>query len=99
MRAYYADKNNRASLRQDLLDTQRKKDPDGWEILVTTYNLAQGDEKDRKFFRKTQWEVGVHEAGSGVSTFSCGAGVCLRRRSRPEEFPVAAVSGADEVPF
>lgn len=58
VRAYYADKNNRSSLRQDLIETQRKNDPEGWEILVTTYNLAQGDEKDRKFFRKMDWEVG-----------------------------------------
>lgn len=57
VRAYYADKNNRSFLRQDLIETQRKTDDDGWEVLVTTYNLAQGDEKDRKFFRKMEWEV------------------------------------------
>lgn len=57
VRAYYADKNNRSALRQELHDTQRRRDDDGWEVLVTTYNLAQGDEKDRKFFRKMEWEV------------------------------------------
>lgn len=30
---------------------------DGWEVLITTYNLAQGDEKDRKFFRRIPWDV------------------------------------------
>lgn len=57
VRAYYADKNNRSALRQELHETQRRRDDDGWEVLVTTYNLAQGDEKDRKFFRKMEWEV------------------------------------------
>lgn len=28
-----------------------------WEVLVTTYNLAQGNEHDKKFFRKIAWEV------------------------------------------
>lgn len=34
------------------------KSDDGWEVLITTYNLAQGDEKDRKFFRRVAWDVG-----------------------------------------
>lgn len=47
-------------MRQELLDTQRKKaNVDGWEILITTYNLAQGDEKDRKFFRRVEWDVSI----------------------------------------
>lgn len=46
-------------LRQELADTQRKDVEDGWEVLVTTYNLAQGDEKDRKFFRKMKWKVSL----------------------------------------
>lgn len=29
----------------------------GWEVLITTYNLAQGDERDKKFFRKIEWDV------------------------------------------
>ena len=55
--AYYAGKEERPRLRQQLLDTQRADDRNGWEVLVTTYNLAQGDERDRKFFRKIDWEV------------------------------------------
>lgn len=60
VRAYYAGKDERAELRQDLLDTQRSEDnEDGWEILVTTYNLAQGDDRDRKFFRRVVWDVSI----------------------------------------
>lgn len=44
-------------LRQTLLDTQRSRQEVGWEVLITTYNLAQGDDKDRKFFRRIQWDV------------------------------------------
>lgn len=47
-------------LRQMLLDTQRSKLDDGWEVLITTYALAQGDDRDRKFFRKVEWEVSPH---------------------------------------
>lgn len=28
-----------------------------WEVLITTYNLAVGDERDKKFFRKIAWNV------------------------------------------
>lgn len=44
-------------LRHTLNDTQRRQNKDGWEVLITTYNLASGDEKDRKFFRKMEWDV------------------------------------------
>jgi SWI/SNF-related matrix-associated actin-dependent regulator 1 of chromatin subfamily A len=44
-------------LRQTLLDTTRAKVKDGWEVLITTYALAQGDERDRKFFKRIPWEV------------------------------------------
>ena len=46
-------------LRQTLLDTRRAKVKDGWEVLITTYALAQGDERDRKFFKKMDWEVSL----------------------------------------
>ena len=49
-------------LRQELLDTMCKDGEDGWEILITTYNLAQGDEKDRKFFRRMDWDVSIMRA-------------------------------------
>ena len=44
-------------LRQTLIDTVTTRVKDGWEVLITTYALAQGDERDRKFFRKISWEV------------------------------------------
>ncbi|KAJ3533274.1 hypothetical protein NM688_g7306 [Phlebia brevispora] len=69
VRAYYADKNNRSALRQELIETQRKHDEEGWEVLVTTYNLAQGDEKDRKFFRKMEWEACVFDEGHVLKNF------------------------------
>lgn len=57
--AYYAGKEERPQLRQDLLSTQAStsRKGDGWEVLVTTYALAQGDERDRKFFRRVEWDV------------------------------------------
>lgn len=58
MQTYYGSKDERAMLRHTLHDTQRKKNKeDGWDVLITTYNLASGDDRDRKFFRKTQWDV------------------------------------------
>lgn len=70
VRAYYAGKDERAELRQDLLDTQRSEDnEDGWEILVTTYNLAQGDDRDRKFFRRVVWDTCVFDEGHVLKNF------------------------------
>jgi SWI/SNF-related matrix-associated actin-dependent regulator 1 of chromatin subfamily A len=51
VQTYYAGKEERPLLRATLQDTMRTKNKDGWEVLITTYNLAQGDDKDRKFFR------------------------------------------------
>lgn len=58
---YYAGKEERPQLRQELLETQAstRKDGHGWEVLVTTYNLAQGDERDRKFFKRIEWDVRI----------------------------------------
>lgn len=57
--AYYAGKEERPRLRQDLLSSQAStsRNGDGWEVLVTTYALAQGDERDRKFFKRVNWDV------------------------------------------
>jgi SWI/SNF-related matrix-associated actin-dependent regulator of chromatin subfamily A containing DEAD/H box 1 len=59
VQTYYAGKEERPVLRQTLLETQRStsKSGEGWEVLITTYNLAQGDDRDRKFFRKIEWDV------------------------------------------
>lgn len=59
--AYYAGKEERPRLRQDLLESQASISTKGagWEVLVTTYNLAQGDDRDRKFFRRVEWDVRI----------------------------------------
>lgn len=59
VQTYYADKNERPALRETLVNSQRcrSKTFEGWEVLITTYNLAQGDDRDRKFFRKIEWDV------------------------------------------
>jgi SWI/SNF-related matrix-associated actin-dependent regulator 1 of chromatin subfamily A len=57
VRTYYAGKDERPALRQDLLETQASTHDEGWEVLITTYALAQGDDKDRKFFRRIGWNV------------------------------------------
>jgi SWI/SNF-related matrix-associated actin-dependent regulator of chromatin subfamily A containing DEAD/H box 1 len=59
VQTYYAGKEDRPMLRQTLIDTQQStsKSAEGWEVLITTYNLAQGDDRDRKFFRRTEWDV------------------------------------------
>lgn len=59
IQTYYAGKEERPALRQTLIDTQHRhgKNDNGWEVLITTYNLAQGDDKDRKFFRRVEWDV------------------------------------------
>jgi SWI/SNF-related matrix-associated actin-dependent regulator 1 of chromatin subfamily A len=61
VQTYYAGKEERPLLRQTLLDTQQStsKSGTGWEVLITTYALAQGDDRDRKFFRRVQWDVSV----------------------------------------
>lgn len=60
-------------LRQTLIDTQAKSHAGGWEVLITTYNLAQGDEKDRKFFRKMPWNVSIDYSRMFVdlASFQC----------------------------
>ncbi|KAI0930414.1 hypothetical protein AcV5_007137 [Taiwanofungus camphoratus] len=67
--AYYADKDTRAVLRQTLVDQQRNKVDDGWEVLITTYNFAQGDEKDRKFFRRINWDACIFDEGHVLKNF------------------------------
>ncbi|CCM03584.1 uncharacterized protein FIBRA_05721 [Fibroporia radiculosa] len=66
---YYADKDKRPAMRQSLLDTQRSQTPDGWEVLITTYNLAQGDDKDRKFFRRITWDACIFDEGHVLKNF------------------------------
>ncbi|KAK7472828.1 DNA-dependent ATPase fun30 [Stygiomarasmius scandens] len=70
VQTYYAGKNDRVHLRQTLLETRRAKslNNDGWDVLVTTYNLAQGD-GDRKFFRRIEWDCCVFDEGHVLKNF------------------------------
>ncbi|EIM83101.1 uncharacterized protein STEHIDRAFT_64436 [Stereum hirsutum FP-91666 SS1] len=69
VRTYYGTKDERPMLRHTLNDTQRRQNKDGWEVLITTYNLASGDEKDRKFFRKMEWDCCVYDEGHVLKNF------------------------------
>lgn len=70
VQTYYAGKTERPELRKMLSETQRKQEDDGWEVLITTYNLAAGDDKDRKFFRRMGWETIVFDEGHSLKNFS-----------------------------
>ncbi|KAF9012372.1 SNF2 family N-terminal domain-containing protein [Cyathus striatus] len=72
VQTYYAGKDERSQLRQTLSDTQRSNNssPDGWEVLITTYNLAQGDGHDRKFFRKIDWDCCIFDEGHVLKNFN-----------------------------
>lgn len=64
VQTYYGKKEERIGLRADLLESMaRDGKKNGWEVLVTTYNLASGDEMDKKFFRKVQWDSAVFDEG------------------------------------
>jgi SNF2 family DNA or RNA helicase len=99
VQTFYAGKEERANLRQMLIDTQRgsNKNGAGWEVLITTYNLAQGDDRDRKFFRKMQWDVSQTTCPVMFEFFTCGPDYRFRRGARLEELPVPALSGLTQI--
>ncbi|KAH9858822.1 SNF2 family N-terminal domain-containing protein [Lenzites betulinus] len=66
---YYADKADRPKLRDMLNNTLAKRKPGGWNVLITTYNLAQGDDHDRKFFRRIDWDTCVFDEGHVLKNF------------------------------
>ena len=51
-----------------LNNTVATKHPGGWNVLITTYNLAQGDDHDRKFFRRIDWDVSLLALRSSPSS-------------------------------
>ncbi|KAF8070494.1 SNF2 family N-terminal domain-containing protein [Lyophyllum atratum] len=71
VQTYYAGKGERIELRQTLIDSQRCRsaNDEGWEVLITTYNLAQGDDRDRKFFRRIDWDSCVYDEGHVLKNF------------------------------
>ncbi|KAG7098642.1 hypothetical protein E1B28_000558 [Marasmius oreades] len=70
IQTYYAAKEERVHLRHTLMETQQhqRKDGKGWDVLITTYNLAQGD-GDRKFFRQIDWDCCVFDEGHVLKNF------------------------------
>ncbi|KAJ7072728.1 SNF2 family DNA-dependent ATPase [Mycena amicta] len=69
IQTYYAGKEERSELRETLLDTQRCRSRDGWEVLITTYALVEGDERDRRFFRRIAWDCCVFDEGHVLKNF------------------------------
>ncbi|RXW25623.1 hypothetical protein EST38_g264 [Candolleomyces aberdarensis] len=71
VQTYYGGKEERPALRQTLSETMkaRSRTGEGWEVLITTYNLAQGDDRDRKFFRKIDWDCSIFDEGHVLKNF------------------------------
>ncbi|KAI9507436.1 SNF2 family N-terminal domain-containing protein [Russula earlei] len=68
VQTYYGGKDDRPFLRQTLLETLRSRSAP-WEVLITTYTLATGDDKDRKFLRKIEWDTCVFDEGHVLKNF------------------------------
>ncbi|TIC09225.1 hypothetical protein E3Q14_03476 [Wallemia mellicola] len=58
VKSYYGDQHERSILRDDLLPSRNEMD-----VLITTYNLAQGSPQDRKFLRKMKFRTAVFDEG------------------------------------
>ncbi|CAL1706892.1 unnamed protein product [Somion occarium] len=69
VQAYYESKEKRANLREYLRQNQANQVENGWEVLITTYTIAQGDERDRKFFRSIEWDTCVFDEGHVLKNF------------------------------
>ncbi|XP_006461134.1 hypothetical protein AGABI2DRAFT_221665 [Agaricus bisporus var. bisporus H97] len=71
VQTYYAGKGERPHLRETLLNSQlcNNRLNEGWEVLITTYALAQGDDRDRKFFRKINWNCCIYDEGHVLKNF------------------------------
>lgn len=54
--AYYGDQKERKVLRDDLLY-------DKGDVVLTTYNIAQGQKDDRKFLRKMDFHTAIFDEG------------------------------------
>ena len=52
VRTYYGTQNERIYQRSELVNEMGQ-----WDVCITTYNLAQGNDQDRKFFKRIDWEV------------------------------------------
>ena len=52
VRTYYGGLTDRSQQRAELMADRGK-----WNVCITTYNIAQGNELDRKFLKRIEWEV------------------------------------------
>ncbi|KAG9085513.1 hypothetical protein FS749_004362 [Ceratobasidium sp. UAMH 11750] len=76
---YYGSQKDRAGFREEYKRAGRraermgvdKDDVDpGWDVLITTYQLAQGAEPDRKFLSKSvKWETCIFDEGHVLKNF------------------------------
>ncbi|KAI0070185.1 hypothetical protein K474DRAFT_1670351 [Panus rudis PR-1116 ss-1] len=69
VRMYYGSKTERQGLRAELRDTSRRHVENGWDVLITTYTIAQGDDMDRKFFKRIEWDACVFDEGHVLKNF------------------------------
>ncbi|KAH8547888.1 SNF2 family N-terminal domain-containing protein [Umbelopsis sp. PMI_123] len=60
VRSYFGNQTERKRLRYDL------REDTSWSILITTYQMATGSELDRKFLRKTKFDVTILDEGHMV---------------------------------
>jgi len=92
VQTYYGSKEERSQLRADIPEDISSHD---CEVLITTYNLAQGD-SDRKFFRRIEWDVRIAFDLTGkycaCLTLFLSLVMRLRRGTCLEELPVPALS-------
>ncbi|KAI0036959.1 SNF2 family N-terminal domain-containing protein [Vararia minispora EC-137] len=69
VQTYYGKKDERGELRARLVETMRTRHTNGWEVLITTYTLASGDERDRKFMRRMEWDTCVFDEGHMLKNY------------------------------
>ncbi|KIO25317.1 hypothetical protein M407DRAFT_210695 [Tulasnella calospora MUT 4182] len=63
VQTYYGTQTERSQLRHELYDAP-------FDVLVTTYNFAGGNEHDRKFFsKKMKWETCIFDEGHMLKNF------------------------------
>jgi SWI/SNF-related matrix-associated actin-dependent regulator 1 of chromatin subfamily A len=56
---YHGSREKRHSQRQSIRQCQASTSRTGvgWEVLITTYSVAQGESFDKQFLRSVQWNV------------------------------------------
>ncbi|KAG8751888.1 hypothetical protein FRC12_012223 [Ceratobasidium sp. 428] len=69
-RAGFRDEYKRAVRRAERMGVDKDQVDPGWDVLITTYQLAQGAELDRKFLSKSvKWETCVFDEGHVLKNF------------------------------